>query len=237
MEQKLTDAFRSVHMDQECSEKIEKAMKRKTETPAPVRPQWRRVAAAAACLMLAAATIAIPTIAESINLFQQAITEQIERGEIINVTEIKELDNGFIVYKYDNGHSGTFSAATTVDWLKESDGRLYFTANGEYIDITDKISYDDPFTYIYTDEAQIVHYLAAGGVYDPDPLKCDYGWLEYFQNASGTEAFSPEAGDGWIGGHGHNHVDCDTYTEYPWSVKAMIEFDSPWTAFAIERAE
>ena len=228
MEQKLTDAFRSVHMDQECSEKIEKAMKRKTETPAPVRPQWRRVTATAACLVLVAMCIAVPALAGTQNIYEKFLGEMIAQSDITEVEEIKYFGSTTAFVKDKDGHTASFRVAGPADWLAEQDGRLYFTANDEYIDITDIISYEEPFIYIYTDEEQIIHYIAVGGVYDPDPTKTDHGWCEYFQNAPGTEPFTTLLPDGWIGGGGQNEIDCDTETQYPWSVKALEEFDVPW---------
>lgn len=201
----------------------EAAAKKKTSHPA-----WRRIATVAACLVLVAACVAVPVIANSTDAFDQFMADALERSGLSEVTEYKNLGSNHAVVKDEDGNVGSFSLTGPADWLEESDGRLYFTANGEYIDITDKISYEEPFIYIYTDKDQIIHYIAVGGVYDPDPFKTDHGWCEYFQNAPGTEPFDPNAEDGWISGYGQNEIDCDTETRYPWSVKALKEFDTPW---------
>ena len=58
-------------------------------------------------------------------------------------------------------------------------GRLYFTANGENVDITDKISNTKAFTYTYRDERAITHYLLVGGSRER------YGYAEFMREDSG----------------------------------------------------
>lgn len=202
---------------------IEEAAVKKTSGGA-----WRRFAAAAACLVLVVACIAVPVMAGATNMFDDFLAKMIEDSEFDEIEEVKYLSSNHVVVKDKDGSTGSFSVAGPADFLEESDGRLYFTANGEHIDITNKISYEEPFIYIYTDEEQIIHYIAVGGVYDPDPAKTDHGWCEYFQNAPGTEPFTTLLPDGWIAGGGQNEIDCDTETQYPWSVKALEEFGTPW---------
>lgn len=228
MEQRLTEAFDALHMEERCMETIEAAMNTKSENRSFTRPTWRRFAAVAACLVLVAACITVPAMARSTNIFEDFLAKMIDDSEFDEIEEVKHLSSNHVVVKDKDGSTGSFSVAGPADFLEESDGRLYFTANGEHIDITDKISYEEPFIYIYTDEEQIIHYIAVGGVYDPDPAKTDHGWCEYFQNAPGTEPFNPLAEDGWIAGGGQNEIDCDAEKQYPWSVKALEEFDTPW---------
>ena len=52
------------------------------------------------------------------------------------------------------------------------DGRVWFVANGEELDITEEFSEEEPFTYIFTDRMFIEHYIAIGGTAD------NPGWLE-----------------------------------------------------------
>lgn len=228
MEQKLIDAFDSLHMDASCAETIENTMSRRIGTQTAVRPLWRRAAATAACLVLVAVCIAVPALAGTQDIFDEFLAGLIERGELSEIEEVENLRSNFAAIKDENGYAGTLSLAGPADWLEEQDGRLYFTANGECIDITDKISYEEPFTYIYTDAEQIIHYIAVGGVYDPDPAKTDHGWCEYFRNIPDPESLTAEPPEGWIGGYGHNEIDCEIEKQYPWSIKALEEFDTPW---------
>lgn len=59
------------------------------------------------------------------------------------------------------------------------EGRLYFTANGENVDITDKISNTKAFTYTYEDDRAITHYLLVGGSRER------YGYAEFMREDSG----------------------------------------------------
>lgn len=236
MKQEYKNMMEQLALSPSAQSAIEEGIKETSAKRKPSHGAWRRFATAAACLVLVAACIAVPVMAASTDIFDEFLAKMIEDIEL-EIEEVKNLGSNIVAVKDEDGHTGTMSVAGPADFLEESDGRLYFTANGEHIDITDKISYEEPFIYIYTDEEQIIHYIAVGGVYNPDPTRIDHGWLEYFQNAPGTEPFDSHSEDGWIGGHGHNHINVDTETEYPWSVKAMIEFDTPWTEFVLERAE
>ena len=46
---------------------------------------------------------------------------------------------------------GKLSGSTEPFWLREEDGRLYFTGDGQKIDITDIISEESPFLYTWED--------------------------------------------------------------------------------------
>ena len=64
------------------------------------------------------------------------------------------------------------------------EGRLYFVVNGENLDITDRVSRTESFTYEYEDEQQVTHYWVVGLNGDtPD----SYGYAEYLKT------------DTWIG--------------------------------------
>lgn len=58
----------------------------------------------------------------------------------------------------------------------DGNGRLWLTADGQRLDITDKISEDTPYLYERTDPATGQKgYLLLGGTVD------DFGWMEWFQ--------------------------------------------------------
>ena len=59
---------------------------------------------------------------------------------------------------------------------RDGDGRLWFTADGQRIDITDKVDENTPYIYEHTDEATGQKgYLLLGGT--PD----NFGWMEWYQ--------------------------------------------------------
>ncbi len=58
----------------------------------------------------------------------------------------------------------------------DENGRLWLTADGQRLDITDRISEDTPYLYERTDPATGQKgYLMLGGTVD------DFGWMEWFQ--------------------------------------------------------
>lgn len=76
--------------------------------------------------------------------------------------------------------SGTTYGSMTVGdteagFLSVEDGRLWFEADGQHIDITDKISEETPYIYERTDPATGEKgCVAVGGTVE------DYGWIEFF---------------------------------------------------------
>lgn len=77
------------------------------------------------------------------------------------------------------------------------DGRIYFIANGEGIDITDRFSYEEPYVYTHTETENQRHIFIVGG--EPDAA----GWAEcVVEDANGDTALglfvlelAPEAED------------------------------------------
>lgn len=52
------------------------------------------------------------------------------------------------------------------------DGRLWFVAGGQRVDVTDQVDEETPYVYTATDEEGNLHYIIVGGT--PE----DYGWFE-----------------------------------------------------------
>lgn len=92
------------------------------------------------------------------------------------------------------------------------DGRVYFVANGEYIDITDTFSEEEPFTYIFTDQYYIVHYIAIGGT--PESI----GYLEMCHKEWDPSLY------GGLGGFSANHWSNETQEYYGWWYRAKEIF-------------
>lgn len=116
-------------------------------------------------------------------------------------------------YETDDGERGTegvwdLENANVPAELR--DGKLYFTANGENIDITDKISDTRAFTYSFSDE-QGTYYLIVGGELE------SFGWAEFDQDTDGN----------WIGGNfAGGEVGEDTNPL--WLENAKAELGVPW---------
>ena len=65
--------------------------------------------------------------------------------------------------------------------VKAEDGRLWLTANGQKLDITDKVDENTPYIQERTDPATgNKGYLVAGGTVD------NFGWAEFFLTEDGT---------------------------------------------------
>ncbi len=159
--------------------------------PSPAR-RWRPAILAAVCLVLAAGLLSSPLGAQAADMVQ----EQIQRIQ-------RMMDIG----KY-------------VDWLETEDGRLYFTANGEHLDITDQISEDTPFTYVQTRGNGRRTCYIVGGVYSTDYWKWSLGWEE-------LELMPPYDQQGFLEGAGSGMYDREGYYR-DWYVKAMEELDLLW---------
>lgn len=91
------------------------------------------------------------------------------------------------------------------------DGRLYFIANGENIDITDQISDTQAYTYSFSDE-QGTYYLVVGG--KPE----SFGWAEFDFDANGE----------WVGG---TFEGGEGSSNPLWFENAKAELGVPWHSF------
>lgn len=66
--------------------------------------------------------------------------------------------------------------------LFREEGRLWFVADGQRIDITDRIDEETPYLYTSEDEAGNRTYIVVGG----EPQSC--GWMERWESADGVSA-------------------------------------------------
>lgn len=229
MEYKLRSAFDMVQMSDSCIGKIEKAMTKKAARRSPSR-RIKQAAAAAACLTVVLLAGTNPTVVQALERILKPFTQ----GTVY-------IDNR--QYSYNDGNlmiSGTHNwvidsrevLGETPDWqwlsapIKE--GKLFFTANGEMIDITDLISYDTPFTYIYTDDTGIIHYIAVGGEFTAQSGLGNVGKVEFLRYADAVEEDAEMIHAGWMGGYSDNYCDEQGQT-YPWVIKAYEILGLPWS--------
>ena len=228
MNANIRSAFEEVTMPQACEEKILAAMAQKKRAKA--RPNFVRITAAAACLMAMVLLLTNPTVVQALeNTIASALEKFTETTEESNVIVRYESPDGKFtdesVYDKDGnliiGRGGN-DLTKVPEWYVEQDDRVYFAGNGEWIDVTDLISLDTPFTYTYN-QGGIVHYIAIGGVYDPDPEKWNVGYAEWYYDPNGLDG----QGD-WIGGYCDNYWDKETDDDWPWLAKAKEEMGIPW---------
>ena len=229
MKNSIMDAFDSVHMSDECTQKIKTAMMNKT-VPSHTRT-LRRIAAAAACLLAVLMVIGSPAMAIAKEAAEELVSKIAAEMGITTIQSSYVSDDGNYVAiqgTTEEGHNiggGSYNTGTTPTWLKEADGRLYFCGNGEMIDITDLISYEEAFTYIYTDDAHITHYIAVGGEYTGDLADFRTGWTELFRYEHKPGIDPVDGTENWIGGYGAHFGD----PAYEWYVEALADFETPWS--------
>lgn len=117
-------------------------------------------------------------------------------------------------YETDDGERGV-QGSIDLDNMKVPaelrDGRLYFTANGENIDITDVISDTQAYTYSFTNEQGTYHLIVGG---KPE----SFGWAEFDQDANGE----------WVGGS-FCGGEVGGSINPPWLQNAKKELGVPWS--------
>lgn len=123
------------------------------------------------------------------------------------------VDGVVTIVEGTNFAAGEMQLGAQPDWLVTEEGRVYFRANGENIDITDRISTEVPFTYVYTDR-KVTHFMAVGRTSDND-----LGWLAV------RRAGSAETGDlRWLsGGYAHGYWNNAEDEPYGWYMAAYEE--------------
>ena len=68
--------------------------------------------------------------------------------------------------------------------IQFKNGRMIFVVNGQYLDITDKVSKSNAFTYKYVDADGYTHYWIVG--LNGDDIK-SYGFSEYYKSPYGED--------------------------------------------------
>jgi len=95
-------------------------------------------------------------------------------------------DNATIsIVEEEDGTRGTLVKLHTEDLTPPAEfrnGRLYFTAYGENIDISDKVSVDEGFVYTHEENGMLSWIVV--GLNEQDNLR-NYGFAEYFRTEQG----------------------------------------------------
>lgn len=122
---------------------------------------------------------------------------------------------GRITYSYSrDSDSVRYNQDCHTPFTDLVDGRVYFIANGEKLDITGQFSQEEPFTYIFTDRHLLTHYIAIGGT--PE----NPGWVEQVYQ---SWAMGLAAGAGGAGGF--NTWNNETDARYGWETRAKEIFE------------
>lgn len=233
MKDTIRSEFDKISMPQDCGDRILTAM-HENKKRANVQHCFVRVTAAAACLIAVTLLLSGPTVVEAL---EHAVTSVLE-------VFTEKTDDGTVTVRY-NSSDGKFQAwdeydesgdqiisggrnnlEITPEWYVEQGDRVYFAGNGEWIDVTDLISMDTPFTYVYTDQGGIIHYICIGGACGPNPELWNVGYAEWYYDPDHVDA-NGIVGH-WIGGYADNYWDKETDDDWPWLQKAKADMGIPW---------
>lgn len=191
----LTQFYDSVHMPKECEDRILNSIS------AP-RRKFRPAAAVAAVLALVLVIGMSPTVRAAV---EDWITTRFPGLDLT----IQQRTTGEGI---DEMVVSIDTEAPTFAYVEN--GRLFFTGNGEALDITDEITEEKPYFYTYKDDRGYEIYYAVG--YDST--------IENF----GTYEFIKKDG-AWLTGSGRNFL--STHVEgqaYPWVKVVWDTLEIPW---------
>lgn len=215
MERRIHDYFENETMPEGLARRIEASL---AETPGTAhRHRWIRVAAIAASLVLILTMVfsgqATTAFAEVYNFFihTQSPEETTPLGRIGY--------DAYVTYGDVIDITAGGDVIGTGDPAEVRDGRLYFIANGEDIDITDLCSMDTAYIYVMQDKTGTLHYIFVGG--RPD----NWGYGSIMKKPGSIRNPDGE----WIGGGGHNHCGKESNWEpYGWYLDAKQRIGHPF---------
>ena len=209
MENRVKEVYGQIRMPEQCSQRIEGAMRNKqrnkqadtSKNPAGYRRLPGPAVALAAALLLVL-----------VNGTAYAYT-----GEGIISRILSFANNAIFTESVDE--EGNMVSSATLDTANATapavykDGRLWFTANGENIDITEQISDSQAYIYDYRDSQGIKHYLILGG----DPETFSYAEFLYDENKNPA----------WVGGYFTSGKVGETINPV-WLENAKAKLGIPW---------
>lgn len=201
MKKEIAEAFDAVSMPTDCEEAIRRA----------IREGWKPKRKPAGRLHPVVAALAVVILMLSLSTEVRAA---------VNSLVVKYFFPGSDITIYEEkDENGEVTRITVVDteapaFARMVNGRLYFTGNGEKIDITDQITEESPYYYTYVDDYGLTHYMAVA--YS--------GKLENF----GIYEFIREESGEWVTGSGRNFMNLETESRYPWVDIVWEEWKIPW---------
>ena len=214
MERKLCEFFDGETMPDECVRQIASELIPKTvPTLRRTRPVRRILTTAAILMCLSILSVSgIGLIREGGNLPTESIRLSTRNayhmlfGLDTRSREEREADEAI---DREMEVLQMYAVPTPEPYAEVRDGRLYFIACGENIDITDQCSDDHVFLYTYTDDRGYVHYLGVGGTHDA------WGIMEVYQHPD----YSHLPSLGWCGAHGEGYFYDENGDDLGWKVE------------------
>ncbi len=205
MENRVKEVYGQIKMPERCSQRIEEAMQNKQAGTSKIPAGYRRLPRPAAAL----ATVLLLVLASG--------TTYAYTGEGIISRIVSFASNAIFTESVDEKGNMVSSAVLDTENVTApavyKDGRLWFTANGENIDITEQISDSQAYIYDYRDSQGIKHYLILGG--DPET----FSYAEFLYDESKNPA--------WVGGYFTSGKVGETINPV-WLENAKDKLGIPW---------
>lgn len=214
MEQKIRYFFDHTTMPEDVSRRIEDAI---CAAPKRSGQGWRRVAAVAAVL---AAALVICFRSEVTTACAEFYDHIIHTQNPEETAPLGQVDADVYI-SYGGLTTGPIDVLVMVENndaapAETRDGRLYFTANAENIDITDLCSEEESYVYVLQDNTGIWHYFIIGGT--PD----DWGYQIFVRDPENDF-------DGWVFGGGAGIVTASSdWKIREWVYDGKEKIGHPW---------
>lgn len=174
MVEQIKNGFKQVVMSEECKQRIESAMLKNLQETQQTRQSNRFIPRRV--VVAAVAIVALMIVGEG------TVYACTGKGIINHVTSFAQ--NAFCIQSIDD--NGVQKSVTSFDTsgatapAEYSDGKLFFTASGDRIDITDEVSDTAYYVYTYVDDESTMHYIIIGG------KPKTFGYAEFIKDASET---------------------------------------------------
>lgn len=205
MVEQIKNGFEQVIMSEECKQRIESAMLIKMQETQQKKSSIRFIPKRV--VVAAVAIVALMLIGEG------TVYACTGKGIISHVTSFAQ--NAFCIQSVDD--NGVQKSVTSFDTSGATapaeyvDGKLFFTASGDKIDITDELSDTAYYEYTYVDDESTIHYIIIGG------KPKTFGYAEFMMDASET----------WVGGYYHGGVVGEDINP-AWLENAKKDLNIPW---------
>lgn len=218
MEKQIKETFDQITMEEACKERILGSIRQHR----PGRRILRYGAIAAACLLIAALLLTNPNTVQALEEAFETVSRSVSNLFQTNtpITQKDVVEGGKFVIEHkeptENHHySWTGGMVDSVpSWLEATEDGLYFTANGERIEIGSLITEEVPFSYTYTSPKGIIYYFVVGGTYtEKEELLSNVGWGFWAQNAKMAKT---DPLGSWLGGFSTGRYDPEAGANRPW---------------------
>ena len=218
MDNKIKEAFESIHMSAACQNKIMSNSQRCSNR----RPLVRYLSATVVGILILVVLLENPGIAQAVEKTADTVKRNVAslffpnpteggqpdsdtNGEYIVQEQYILEDSAFISEQGTTPDGGNYSAGSYItgsvpEWLELTEDGLFFIGDGQRIEIGSLITEEVPFTYTFTDSHNLNCYIIVGGAYTggPDLFDGSIGWSFWIQNAAKAKIDPASA---WVGGY------------------------------------